>query len=107
MDERNYLIYAIKRSRRKLNIAKCLEACTCFLACAGVGAIVLEAVSLLVPFYYVHVCAAMLLGVALLAGMIYTMATRVSMTGAAQRMDMSGLQERVQTAYEQMEDESA
>lgn len=107
MDERNYLLRAIRQGRRKLNIAKTLDTCTCLLACAGVAAIILEAVSIWVPFYYVHVCAGIALLVALLAGLVYALVKRVSMKEAAQRLDTFGLKERTQTAYEQLEDESA
>lgn len=106
MDERNYLLQAIRRSRRKLNMAKTLDTCTCVLACAGVAAIVLEAASIWIPFYYVHLCAGIALLVAFLAGLVYSIVKRVGMHEAARRIDTFGLQERVQTAYEQMEDES-
>ncbi len=106
MDERNYLLQAIRRSRRKLNMAKTLDTCTCFLACAGVAAIVLEAASIWIPFYYVHLCAGIALLVTFLAGLVYSIVKRVGMHEAARRIDTFGLQERVQTAYEQMEDES-
>ena len=107
MDERNYLLQEIRRSRRKLNIAKTLDTCTCFLVCAGVAATVLEAVSIWVPFYYVHWCAGVALLVAVAAGLVYSVVKRAGMHEAARKMDTFGLQERVQTAYEQMEDESA
>lgn len=107
MDERNYLLQEIRRSRRKLNIAKTLDTCICFLACAGVAAIVLEAVSLWVPFYYVHWCAGIVLLAAVAAGLVYSVVKRAGLHEAARKMDTFGLQERVQTAYEQMEDESA
>ncbi len=107
MDERNYLLQEIRRSRRKLNIAKTLDTCICFLACAGVAAIVLEAVSIWVPFYYVHWCAGIVLLAAFAAGLVYSVVKRAGSHEAARKMDTFGLQERVQTAYEQMEDESA
>lgn len=107
MDERNYLLQEIRRSRRKLNIAKTLDTCICFLACAGVAATVLEAVSLWVPFYYVHWCAGIVLLAAFAAGLVYSVVKRAGLHEAARKMDTFGLQERVQTAYEQMEDESA
>lgn len=107
MDERNYLLRAIRQGRRKLNIAKTLDTCTCLLACAGVAAIMLEAVSIWIPFYYVHVCAGIALLVAFLAGLVYAFVKRVGMKEAAQRLDTFGLKERTQTAYEQLSDESA
>ena len=107
MDERNYLLRAIRQGRRKLNIAKTLDTCTCLLACAGVAAIILEAVSIWVPFYYVHVCAGIALLVAFVAGLVYAFVKRVSMKEAAQRIDTFGLKERTQTAYEQLADEGA
>lgn len=107
MDERNYLLQEIRRSRRKLNIAKTLDTCTCFLACADVAATVLEAVSIWVPFYYVHWCAGIVLLAAVAAGLVYSVVKRAGLHEAARKMDTFGLQERVQTAYEQMEDESA
>ena len=104
MDERKELLQAIRRSRRKLNIAKLIDTCVFCLAYAGVAAIVLEAVSLWIPFYYVHLCVG--IGIALIVGIIYAVIKRTSMREAAQQIDTFGLKERVQTAYEQMADES-
>lgn len=106
MDERKELLQAIRRSRRKLNIAKLIDTCVFCLAYAGVAAIVLEAVSLWIPFYYVHLCVGIVIGIALIVGIIYAVIKRTSMREAAQQIDTFGLKERVQTAYEQMADES-
>ncbi len=106
MDERKELLQAIRRSRRKLNIAKSIDTCVFCLAYAGVAAIVLEAVSLWIPFYYVHLCVGSVIGIALIVGIIYAVIKRTSMREAAQQIDTFGLKERVQTAYEQMADES-
>ncbi len=106
MDERKELLQAIRRSRRKLNIAKLIDTCVFCLAYAGVAAIVLEAVSLWIPFYYVHLCVGIVVGIALIVGIIYAVIKRTSMREAAQQIDTFGLKERVQTAYEQMADES-
>lgn len=106
MDERKELLQAIRRSRRKLNIAKLIDICVFCLAYAGVAAIVLEAVSLWIPFYYVHLCVGIVIGIALIVGIIYAVIKRTSMREAAQQIDTFGLKERVQTAYEQMADES-
>ena len=106
MDERKELLQAIRRSRRKLNIAKSIDTCVFCLAYAGVAAIVLEAVSLWIPFYYVHLCVGIVIGIALIVGIIYAVIKRTSMREAAQQIDTFGLKERVQTAYEQMADES-
>ena len=106
MDERKELLQAIRRSRRKLNIAKLIDTCVFCLAYAGVAAIVLEAVSLWIPFYYVHLCVGIVIGIALIVDIIYAVIKRTSMREAAQQIDTFGLKERVQTAYEQMADES-
>ena len=106
MDERKELLQAIRRSRQKLNIAKLIDTCVFCLAYAGVAAIVLEAVSLWIPFYYVHLCVGIVIGIALIVGIIYAVIKRISMREAAQQIDTFGLKERVQTAYEQMADES-
>ena len=106
MDERKELLQAIRRSRRKLNIAKLIDTCVFCLAYAGVAAIVLEAVSLWIPFYYVHLCVGIVIGIALIVGIIYAVIKCTSMREAAQQIDTFGLKERVQTAYEQMADES-
>ena len=106
MDERKELLQAIRRSRRKLNIAKLIDTCVFCLAYAGVAAIVLEAVSLWIPFYYVHLCVGIVIGIALIVGIIYVVIKRTSMREAAQQIDTFGLKERVQTAYEQMAHES-
>ena len=105
MDERKELLQAIRRSRRKLNIAKLIDTCVFCLAYAGVAAIVLEAVSLWIPFYYVHLCVGIVIGIALIVGIIYAVIKRTSMREAAQQIDTFGLKERVQTAYEQMADD--
>ena len=106
MDERKELLQAIRRSRRPLNIAQLIDTCVFCLAYAGVAAIVLEAVSLWIPFYYVHLCVGIVIGIALIVGIIYVVIKRTSMREAAQQIDTFGLKERVQTAYEQMADES-
>ena len=53
-----------------------------------------------------HLCVVIVIGIALIVGIIYAVIKRTSMREAAQQIDTFGLKERVQTAYEQMADES-
>ncbi len=106
MDERKELLQAIRRSRRKLNIGIVFVWGVVCVAYGGVAASVLEAVSVWIPFYFVHLCVGIVIGIALIVGIIYVVIKRTSMREAAQQIDTFGLKERVQTAYEQMADES-
>lgn len=106
MDEKQYLRGQIKSCRQKLNLAKLLDSCVWCMAIGGVAAIFLEAVSLFLPFYYVHICAAGCVAAALCCGIILAIVKRSDMKKAAGRLDSFGLKERVLTAYENLDKES-
>ena len=102
MDEKAFLLQEIRYSKRKQNVKKFLRYESAGIAAGGTIAIVLEGLSVFVPFYTVHVCAvlAILCGVA--AGGIYTVKKRCTMAQAAQQIDRFGFQERILTAYERI-----
>lgn len=107
MDEKRYLLSQIRNCGRKLNIALLIERVVVFLAAGGLLAALLEAVSLFVPFYYVHVVAAAVLLVCLTVGIFLALWKRKSARNAAMKLDSFGLKERVITAYEHLEEETA
>jgi hypothetical protein len=103
MDEKKYLCEKIKKCRRRLNLARLIDQSLVWMAIAAVPAILLEAYSLLRPFYYVHRAAFAFVLVGLLGGIVATVRKRTDMKGAAKRIDRFGLKERILTAYEQLE----
>ena len=107
MDEKKYLLSQIDRCRRKLNLALFLEKSVVFLTIGGVLSALLEAVSLFVPFYSVHAWSLCVAAVFLLAGIIIAIDKRKGKKDAALTLDGFGMKERVVTAYEHLEDESA
>jgi hypothetical protein len=104
MDEKKYLCEQIKKCRRRLNLARFLDKSLVWLAIGAVPAILLEAYSLLRPFYYVHLFAAVCVLLGLLCGLVLAVKKRSSMKDAARWIDQFGLQERTLTAYEQLDE---
>lgn len=107
MDEKKYLCGQIKACRQKLNLAKLLDNSVLYMAVGGVAAVLLEAVSLFWPFYYVHIWAAACVAAGLVCGIILAIIRRSDMKQAAGKLDSFGLKERVLTAYENLEEESS
>lgn len=105
MDEKRYIQKQIKDCRKKMNVAGLLEHCVCCMAVGGLAAMILEALSLFIPFYYVHAAAGICVLVMLVAGIILSCIRRSSMKQAAGRLDSFGLKERTLTAYERLEEE--
>lgn len=73
---------------------------------AGAG-IVFQALSFVMPLYYVHVYTGIALLLAVLAAVAVSLIRRSTMEDAALVMDGFGFQERIVTAYEHLEDEGA
>ncbi len=105
MDEKEYLKKEIKECKRKLNLAGLFKYITVFTALGGVFAILLEGLSLAVPFYYVHLFAALSILAGLFAGAVTACIKRRGMKNAAHCLDSFGLKERVLTAYEHINGE--
>lgn len=103
MDIKKYLTAQIKRCRNRINLARFIDCGIVFAAAGGVPGLVCELASLILPFYYVHLAAALCFGMGLLAGAGYALYRRASMEQAARRLDSFGLKERMVTAYELMD----
>lgn len=117
MDEKKYLLNQIKKCRRKMNLAKCIDSGIFFAAAGGMGGILCELLSFFVPwnallpwnaflpFYHVHLAAGLCFAAGLLAGIGYAVYRRAGMEQAARMLDSFGLEERMVTAYEQIMEE--
>lgn len=107
MDIEKYLIEQIRKCKRKMNLAKLIDSGVFCAAVGGIPGICCEMVSLFVPFYYVHLAAALCFAAGLLAGVVYAVCRRADMKQAASRLDSFGLKERMLTAYENLDKEDA
>ena len=105
MDTRNYLLEQMKKCRHKMNTAKAIDRGILFAAAGGVFGIFCEGFSLIRPFYYANLTAAVCFGIGLLAGVCYAVYQRADLKRAAGKLDSFGLQERMLTAYENMDKE--
>ena len=105
METGKYLTDQIRRCKRKMNLAKLIDRGILCAAAGGIPGICCELASLLVPFYYVHLAAALCFGAGLLAGAGYAVYRRADMKQAASRLDSFGLKERMLTAYENLDKE--
>lgn len=106
MENIKYLTEQIKICRKRMNLAKVLDYGVIFAAAGGIMGMLCELASLIWPFYYVHLAAALCFGIGLLAGIGYAVYRRADMRQAAMRLDSFGLKERMVTAYELMDQES-
>lgn len=106
MDERQYLQKQILKCRRKMNWARLLKKSSFFMTLGGVAAILLEAVSLVFPFYYVHMWAVGSVAAGFAVGIVCAVIMRTGMKEAAQKLDGFGLKERVLTAYENLQQDN-
>lgn len=102
MDIGKYLITQIRKCRNRMNLARLIDCCIVFAAAGGVPGMICELVSLVRPFYYAHLAAALCFGLGLSAGAGYALCRRSDLEAAARRLDSFGLKERMVTAYELM-----
>ncbi len=100
MDIRKYLITQIRKCRNRINLARLIDCGIVFAAAGGVPGMICELVSLVRPFYYAHLAAALCFGLGLLAGAGYALYRWSDLEAAARRLDSFGLEERMVTAYE-------
>lgn len=107
MEETTYLKQKIKDCRRKLNLAKILENCVYYISFGALAAVLVEGISLFVPFYYANYFAAGCIGVGCLVGIVRAVMTWADEKAAARKLDSFGLQERTLTAYENLDKEDA
>ena len=72
MEETTYLKQKIKDCRHKLNLAKILENCVYYISFGALAAVLVEGISLFVPFYYANYFAAGCIGIGCLVGIVDT-----------------------------------
>lgn len=106
MDQRE-LIDTIRVYRRKLNLAGFLKMLIFALSVGAGAGILLQALSLVIPLYYVNVYTGIALLLAASTAIVAALIRRRSMEEAALVMDSFGFEERIITAYEHLEDEGA
>lgn len=105
MDDKTCLKREIASCKRKYNIRLLLENGITGMAIGGIFAMLFEGVSLIFPFYYAHVLALSGMVVGIVAGIIRAFQNRCTMKKAALQMDAFGFQERILTAYENLQKE--
>ena len=104
MEKREFLDI-IREYRRRLNLGGFLKMLVFALGAGACASIVLQAISFVVPLYYVNVYMGIALLLAVLAAAVVSIIKRSTMERAALVMDSFGFKERIATAYEHLEDE--
>ena len=106
MEQKKFL-ETIQAFHRRLNLAEFLKKLVFALSVGAGAGIVFQALSFVMPLYYVHVYTGMALLLAVLAAAAVSLIRRSTMEDAALVMDSFGFQERIVTAYEHLKDEGA
>lgn len=101
--EHQFLIEFIKQFRRKMNLALLFEWCTLTITVGAFVALLAEVTALLIPFYYANLIALLCMVIGLLCGIMLACLKRHSMKEAALAIDRSGFEERIITAYENLD----
>lgn len=106
MEQKEFL-KMIQACRRRLNLAGFLKMLL-FALCVGAGVgILFQAAAFILPMYYVNLYTVLALLLALPAAGIAAFVKRINMKQAALAMDRFGFDERIVTAYENLEQEGA
>ena len=100
-------VRAIQACRRRLNMAAFLEKLVFVLGVGAIAGILFQMVSLVMPLYYVGLYVGLAFVFAVSAAVIAAVVKRVSMEQAALVMDSFGFDERIVTAYGNLEKEGA
>lgn len=103
--EQSEFLRAIQNCRRRLNLAGFFRKLVSALGIGAVIGIFLEAVSFVVPFYYAGTYAVLALFIALLAASAAAYLRRTGMEQTALVMDSFGFDERIVTAYGNLDKE--
>lgn len=107
MTEQREFLNRIKVCRRRLNVAEFLKMLL-FALCVGAGVgILFQVLAFLIPMYYVNLYTVLALLLALPAAGIAAFMKRLGMEQAALAMDRFGFDERIVTAYENLNQEGA
>ncbi|MGN0324834.1 MAG: hypothetical protein ACI4DW_00890, partial [Lachnospiraceae bacterium] len=86
-----------------MNLALLFEWCTLTITVGAFVALLAEVTALLIPFYYANLIALLCMVIGLLCGIMLTCLKRHSMKEAALAIDRSGFEERIITAYENLD----
>ena len=105
MDEKKYLAAQLDYWKRRMNLARAFSGGIVGAAAGGLAGILCEAAALFFPFYEAHAAAILCFAAGALAGCGYAWRRRAGRMEAARRIDSFGLQERMLTACEQLEEE--
>lgn len=105
MDERGFLLKYIKSFQNKMNLALLLEWCVLAAGAGALAALLAEITSLLIPFYYADLIAVLCIAAGLISGMMIAVLKRYAMKDAALAIDRFGFEERIITAYENLDRE--
>ncbi len=103
--EQSEFLRTIQNCRRRLNLAGFFRKLVSALGIGAVIGILLEAVSFVVPFYYAGTYAVLALFIALLAASAAAYLRRTGMEQTALVMDSFGFDERIVTAYGNLDKE--
>ena len=103
MKEPQFLIEFIKRYRRKMNLALLFDWCALTITVGAFVALLAEVTALLIPFYYANLIALLCVVTGLLCGIMIACLKHHSMKEAALAIDRSGFEERIITAYENLD----
>ncbi len=105
--ERKEFLETIKACRRRLNMAEFFKLLVVAL-CVGAGVgILVQAVAFVIPFYYANFYTIGAFLMAVLTAFVMAYIRRCTMKKAALVMDSFGFQERIVTAYEHLNEDSA
>lgn len=102
MEQKEFL-QMIKSCRRRLNLAGFMQNLVLSLGVGACVGIVFQVLSLIVPLYYANLYMVMALLLAALTATVLAYVKRHSMEQAALKMDGFGFQERIITAYENLQ----
>ena len=104
MEQREFL-RIIRACRRRMNIADFLIKSVSALSIGAVAGIILQAVAFFVPIYYADLYMVLAFVLAELSAFAVMLVKQTTMEQAALRMDGFGFEERIVTAYEQLDKE--
>ncbi|MBD5506374.1 MAG: hypothetical protein HDR09_22115 [Lachnospiraceae bacterium] len=104
MEQREFL-KIIRACRRRMNIADFVKKSVFALSIGAGAGIILQAVAFLVPLYYADLYMVLAFVLAELSAFLVLLVKQTTMEQAALRMDGFGFEERIVTAYEQLDRE--
>ena len=104
MEKREFL-KIIRAFRRRMNIADCLKKSVFALSIGAEAGILFQPVAFFIPLYYVNLYTILALLLAEMSVLVVMLIKQTTMEQAALRMDGFGFEERIVTAYENLDKE--